>query len=368
MIPDVALPSWHCSRAHWRASTVILLFLWLGLALNNTAQAEDTVAPASAPPPERSKAEQLFIQGKERMAQGFYAQACVMLGESYTLEPATGCLLALAMCHEREGKLASAHTEYLQVAARAHAEADLKREKAATTRASALAKQISAIEVLLSPDIKDYQPVVRINGRVVAPQELGSRIPVDSGATIIEASAEGHETWRKTMQVPAGGSLLVMVPGLAAAPKPAPVAQPAAKPAPVPQTPSRVAARSEPRNDSPRNPAIKRASIALMSAAGVGLVVGGMFGLRAVVRNRASADGCDLETCTPEAREDREAARRSGNVASGFMSAGVVLGASGLVMFVMDRRAQKKNAAGSTVQVAPWLSPVGGGASARGSF
>lgn len=366
-------------------SRVTLALLWLGLAFPHAAQAEGGALPvkqpvgeqvasepvpiaSAAPAPERSKAEQLFIQGKERMAQGFYAQACAMLGESYSLDPATGCLLALALCHEREGRLASARTEYLEAAARARAEADTKRESAATARASALAKQVSTIEVLLSPDIKDYKPVVRINGHIVSPQELGARIPVDSGAAVIEASAETREPWRKTVQVPRSGSLLVMIPGLAASPKDAHGTKPAPKQAHTSQTPARLPARSQRLHDSPRNPAIKRASIALMSAGSVGLVVGGIFGLRAVVRNRASEDGCDLETCTPEAREDREAARRSGNVASGFMSAGVVLAASGLVMFLMDRRAHKQSGAQGAFQLTPWFSPAGGGASARGSF
>ena len=84
------------------------------------------------------RANQLFNEGKARMAGSDFAAACPLLAEGFALDPATGALLALALCHEREGKLASAHYEYSQAAARSVAEGRKDREQAAREKIAAL--------------------------------------------------------------------------------------------------------------------------------------------------------------------------------------------------------------------------------------
>jgi tetratricopeptide (TPR) repeat protein len=85
-----------------------------------------------------SEADALFHRGKERLAAGDYAEACPLLAESYSLDPASGTLLALAVCHEREGKLATAFTEYGEVAVRSRAERRKDRAGAARDKAAEL--------------------------------------------------------------------------------------------------------------------------------------------------------------------------------------------------------------------------------------
>src|SRR6185312_7978700 len=67
-------------------------------------------------------AEALFRNGKELRAKQDYAHACPKLEESFRLDPATGTLLALAICHERQGRIASAWGEYVDVASRSKLE------------------------------------------------------------------------------------------------------------------------------------------------------------------------------------------------------------------------------------------------------
>lgn len=94
---------------------------------------------AHAAEADSASAEALFREGKRLMDAGRYPEACPKLAESYRLDPATGALLATALCYERAGRLASAWAAYTEAAARAKQEGSVDREEIARDKAAELA-------------------------------------------------------------------------------------------------------------------------------------------------------------------------------------------------------------------------------------
>src|SRR5262249_26152099 len=65
--------------------------------------------PSSA---DMALAKVLFEEGRKSMAEGKIDEACAKLGQSYAMDPALGTLLNLAVCHDKQGKSASAWAEF----------------------------------------------------------------------------------------------------------------------------------------------------------------------------------------------------------------------------------------------------------------
>ena len=62
-------------------------------------------------------AEALFKEGKKLLAEQKVPEACRKFESSYRIDPAPGTLINLALCHEQEGKLATAWGEFNEYAA-----------------------------------------------------------------------------------------------------------------------------------------------------------------------------------------------------------------------------------------------------------
>jgi hypothetical protein len=114
-----------------------ILVVFALLATASTAHAQ-----TSSPSP----AESLFEQGRAQMAGGDYIGACPKFEESYNLEPANGTLLALALCHEAQGRWASALSEFVAVAA-------ASARDGRTDRADVAREHIASLEPKVAPAV-----------------------------------------------------------------------------------------------------------------------------------------------------------------------------------------------------------------------
>jgi hypothetical protein len=187
-------------------------------------------ATARAVPP---AAEALFRDGRRLMAEGKIGEACAQFAASYALEPASGTLLNLALCHEKEGKTATAWAEY-RAAARLASEQDRKdRTAAAEQRIAALEQKLARVTVVGPKDVPDIKVTDEDGGPGAL--SLGTAVPIDPGVHHLRVSAPGYRVWLTTVEIAAGEQRTVEIANIerepAPAPSPAAVSSPRAPPA-----------------------------------------------------------------------------------------------------------------------------------------
>lgn len=286
------------------------------------------VTEANAEVYDSAGAEVLFREGKQLMEQKDYVAACPKLAESYRLDPATGSLLALALCYERAGKLASAWVAYTDAAARAKREGQTDRERGAEARARELepklAKLIVEVEAPDTPGIEVIRDGVHLGAAA-----LGSAIPVDPGEHVVEARAPGREPFREVVEATGSEELTVVVPQLALVTEDASEAPPEPAAAVVAEP---GLADDTATHDSSQGSTLTTAGIAAMAVGAVGLAIGSYYGLRALSLKKEA----DCPTsCEGEAYDKQQQAYDAGNVSTVAFVAGGVLAATGATLYVI---------------------------------
>jgi hypothetical protein len=342
--------------------------IWIGITLGAfLLVAPPGPARADAlPSRDAARADELFQRGKERLSQLDYAGACPLLAQSVELDPASGSLLALAMCHEREGKLASALREYKSVIERSQRENRPDRERAAQKRVDDLQSKVSTLAITPPKDVQGL--TLRVNGAPVEPGIIGTKVVTDGGSYTIEASAPGKKTWTDTVVVAeARDDKTVTIPALASEAAAAPLAAADADEAPAPARETKPAKRRRP----PPDDSLTTTQWAGLATMGAGLIVagvGGAFVLHAVGKDKDSEDGCVENLCTADSRRDRLYARDAGNAATiALITSGGLL-ASGLVLYLVGGRSSAESQVQARVSAGAWALPGGGGAQLHGTF
>src|SRR5262249_32467324 len=143
----------------------------------------------SQPPADAAAAEALFREGRRLLEEKKYGEACPKLQESDRLDPATGTLLALALCYEGDGKTASAWAAYVDAAGRARREDQKDRERAALDRAKSLEPKLSRVTLVIAPTVAALPDLaVTRDGTPVGRGALGTAVPVDPGPHTVVAT------------------------------------------------------------------------------------------------------------------------------------------------------------------------------------
>jgi serine/threonine-protein kinase len=324
-------------------------------------------------------AEVLFRDGKELLAQGDTLHACPKLSESYRLDAASGTLLALALCHEREGKLASAWAEYEDVAARSKMEGRADRAGAAHAKAVELEPKLSSLTIVLADNATPKGIEVRRNGAAIPMAWLGTAVPVDGGAVTIEVSAPKKRPWRTALWMDATGDRRTVTIPVLEAPAVRPVGDQDSDAEGSTTTPPESMESPSSADSQPAPPADTHHGLTGWQVAGlvtgavavIGLGVGGTFGVIAMNKNNDSKTEClnGGTFCTLSGQQDRQDALNAGDVSSAAFIGGGVLAVAGAAMYMWGRPREEHTSPGTlSFRALPTVGPQGVGGVLRGSF
>lgn len=326
------------------------LYAVLILALPYLLLAPDARADNSAA--DNATAEVLFNQARVAFEAGRFDEACPKYAEAQRLHPTPGTLLNIGRCEEARGNLATAYGANLAAAILAHKIEDkVGREESARAEVKRLEPLLSMLVLTVPPGTRVEGLQITRNGSAMGEGQWGAPVPVDAGAITIEASAPGRTTWKSTVKIERKpGSTTVDVPPLALAAVAVPVD------------------KGEPESAWSGQ---KTAALAVGGAGVIGVVLGTIFGVKAIGK-KSDADAA----CQPNAPTLCEAAgfalrheeKSAGTISTiSFIAGGVAL-AGGVVLFMTAPSGSAKKSEAMRFEVKPAVAGGDMGLTFRGSW
>ena len=325
-------------------------------------------APALAKDADAAAAEAMFDEARRLLAAGDVKAACPKFAESYRLDPALGALLNLAACHEKEGRVATAWSEYRDAEAQAQKARDDKRAGYAKKQAAALEPRLPRLAIAVTETPPGF--AVTRNGAPVGEASYGMSLPIDPGPQELAATATGRARWTKRITLAEGARLRLVVPDLAIAKEPpAGAAKPSSRPEDGPSAaplPSASVVPPEP----PAAPPTSGQRVAGFAVGGVGLAslaAGAVFAGLTAGQKAAADERCPNKQCDALGLDDIATARTFAWVSNITFGAGGALVLVGGILALTARPSTPASSAGALV-VVPVIGNRTGGVAVSGSF
>jgi hypothetical protein len=271
-------------------------------------------ASAAAEPTKEdvARADSLFRDAQYLMGKAQYPEACVAFAESQRLDPANGTLLNLALCHEKEGKTATAHRELKDLIALltpSNTKDDRERLRVANERMKSLEKKLSFVA---------FEPSAGMTFVLDGTNIESAPVEVDLGPHTVVVSAPKKKSRSIPFDVDAPGTKTIRIEPLPDETPPPPPARPPA-PAPSYWTPGRIG------------------GAALVGAGVIGLGIGAYFGIDTFdLRDQRDAH-CASTVCDAEGIRLHDDARRSATISTIGFAAGAIAVGVGAFLFVRSR-------------------------------
>lgn len=278
---------------------------------------------ASAQTDNKAIAESLFQEGRKLMAQGKYPDACRKLEASMRLDPAAGTQLNMAVCHEKEGKIATAWSEFKDATVAARREGRADREAFARQHVKTLEPQLPKLVIVVSKAAAVPGLKIVGGGTPLVSAVWGTEVPINPGPETIEAHAPGYKPWKTQVTFEKGQTTRVVVPVLEKAPLPPPKPKEGGALVPVKPKPGPFWTT-------------ERDLGAVLGGVGIAAIgVGSYFGVTALSKHSDSNKYCTDTTCSSQTGIDlNNDAKKNARIADIAMGVGAVAVITGTVLMV----------------------------------
>jgi len=287
------------------------------LAIVFAATAFAASPPADAATADEVRAEALFRDGMQKFDAGQVAGACAAFTESLRLDPKLGTLLNLALCHEKQGKLATAWLEYNTGAAWATQNGQKERREFANGHALTLEGQLSRV-LLQLPPARELSSV-EIDGEPLPEPRWYLPMYLDPGEHAIAVAAPGKQRRTVKVVVPREPSAqLIPIPALVDAPL---VDQGPAKPKGPPPLPADAGSG-------------QRTVGLVVGGVGIaGLVGGAVLGIMTIQKRDDAAAHCAGSLCDAQGVQAHDDAKTLGLVSTIGFGVGAAALITGAVLY-----------------------------------
>ncbi len=151
-----------------------------------------------------AQSEALFRQGKDLMAQGKIAEACVAFDAGQKLDPQITGLMIDASCHEKANQLATAWGLFVEAERQTRAATDdvnKQMHDTAAQHAARIEPRLSTLTIKVDPNNKVGGLEILQDTTVVDPGAWNKALPIDGGTYKISARAPGNPEWSSTVTV-----------------------------------------------------------------------------------------------------------------------------------------------------------------------
>ncbi|MDB4934106.1 MAG: hypothetical protein JWP87_1078 [Labilithrix sp.] len=320
----------------------------------------------------KAHADSLFREGRTLLDAKRYDEACPKLAESQKEDPGAGTLLALALCHEGQGKTATAWNELVEAAA-------LGARVGRNDLASAAQKRAKAMEPLLARVVvrvphaedtaADYD--VKCDGEPLEAKLWGTPVAVDPGEHRVDVSAKGKVARSYVVRLAGAGTVEIVIDKLEDARSPVAAV--------VKLEPARAASTTPaplaPVVEQSRGGAQRAIGLTLIGAGVVGLGAGAYFGGKALSESAEGRRACTTTPCSAASKADADDAngRAKTSMTTSIVSvaAGTGVLALGTVIYMMAPSSTTRGAAPSTrmtARIVPAVGPTEASVGVTGAF